>query len=121
MANIEQVLQTQVAWMEKRLDEIEVKVDGVETKIGTVETKVDTVETKVDEMSNTMTKVYEKLIGNALSPEGLIQDLENVKKDVSILKEFKTRLMWTFSIILAIGGVCGYLLGLLFSYLSVKK
>lgn len=126
--NIEQVLQKQVGWMEKRLDEIQVKVDGVETKVDIVELKVDGVETKVDgieetvnEMSATVNKVYEKLAGNELSPGGLIEEFETVKKEVNNLKEFKNKVIWSGSILLAIGGLIGYLITLFFNFLSVKK
>ena len=119
--NIEQVLQTQVTWMEKRLDEIEVKVDGVEVKIDTVENKVNTIETKVDGMSDTITKVYEKLAGNDLSPNGLIKDFELLKKEVNSLKEFKNKLIWAGSVILSIGALIGYLISLVLNFISVKK
>ena len=85
-----------------------------------MEERLDDIDQKVDKMASNLDKIYEKLVGNELSPEGLIMDLENVKHDIKVLKEFKSKIMWTISLIVGTGGVLGYLLGLLFSYLSAK-
>lgn len=85
--------------MEHRLTEMEEKIDGIDSKL---------------------TQVIDAILGNRLTKAGgFMHDIEVLKDKITTLEkkqekddEFKKRLVWTVSIVIAIGVAIQYFLDL---------
>ena len=85
--------------MEHRLTEMEEKIDGIDSKL---------------------TQVIDAILGNRLNKTGgFMNDIEVLKEKINTLEkkqekddEFKKRLVWTVSIVVAIGVAIQYFLDL---------
>lgn len=85
--------------MEHRLTEMEEKIDGIDSKL---------------------TQVIDAILGNRLTKTGgFMNDIEVLKEKISTLEkkqekddEFKKKLVWTVSIVVAIGVAIQYFLDL---------
>lgn len=85
--------------MEHRLTEMEEKIDGIDSKL---------------------TQVIDAILGNRLTKTGgFMNDIEVLKEKINTLEkkqekddEFKKRLVWTVSIVVAIGVAIQYFLDL---------
>jgi predicted nucleic acid-binding Zn-ribbon protein len=96
---MDQDFKSELSQMEHRLTEMEEKIDGIDSKL---------------------TQVIDAILGNRLTKTGgFMNDIEVLKEKIVTLEkkqekddEFKKRLVWTVSIVVAIGVAIQYFLDL---------
>jgi predicted nucleic acid-binding Zn-ribbon protein len=96
---MDQDFKSELSQMEHRLTEMEEKIDGIDSKL---------------------TQVIDAILGNRLTKTGgFMNDIEVLKEKINTLEkkqekddEFKKRLVWTVSIVVAIGVAIQYFLDL---------
>jgi predicted nucleic acid-binding Zn-ribbon protein len=96
---MDQDFKSELSQMEHRLTEMEEKIDGIDSKL---------------------TQVIDAILGNRLTKTGgFMNDIEILKEKIVTLEkkqekddEFKKRLVWTVSIVVAIGVAIQYFLDL---------
>jgi predicted nucleic acid-binding Zn-ribbon protein len=96
---MDQDFKSELSQMEHRLTEMEEKIDGIDSKL---------------------TQVIDAILGNRLNKTGgFMNDIEVLKEKINTLEkkqekddEFKKRLVWTVSIVVAIGVAIQYFLDL---------
>lgn len=96
---MDQDFKSELSQMEHRLTEMEEKIDGIDSKL---------------------TQVIDAILGNRLTKTGgFMHDIEVLKEKIVTLEkkqekddEFKKRLVWTISIVIAIGVAIQYFLDL---------
>jgi len=96
---MDQDFKSELSQMEHRLTEMEEKIDGIDSKL---------------------TQVIDAILGNRLTKAGgFMHDIEILKDKIITLEkkqekddEFKKRLVWTVSIVIAIGVAIQYFLDL---------
>lgn len=81
--------------------------------------RLNEVEETLKLLLSKMTSLYSKLVGDELTPVGFIKEFEDLKKEVKELKDFKNKIIWSISLAAVGGGIAGYLLQVVLSY--VKK
>lgn len=95
----------QLQKMEERLDEMENKLDEMEVKLDSIDGKLN--------------QVIDALRGNPIvKSDGLVVRFEKFEKEVQELKEFKKRIIYSVSAIVAIGLLIEFILKL---YANVTK
>lgn len=99
---------------------IEVQFREMEKRFDEMEDRFDKLEVKFDRFVERLDSIYDKLAGNQLNPIGIVKEIEDLKTEVAQLKEFRSRIYWTISIMFVIGGIVGTMITLFLQYLQVK-
>lgn len=95
----------QLRKMEERLDEMENKLDEMEVKLDSIDGKLN--------------QVIDALRGNPLvKSDGLVIRFEKFERDVQELKEFKKKIIYSVSAIVALGLLMEFIIKL---YANVAK
>lgn len=91
--------QSELEKMDNRLTELESKIDGIDGKLN---------------------QVVEALVGNPLMGDGngLVNKIQKLEKEISDLRDFKKRIIYTVSAIVAMGLVVEFFLN---AYNNIKK
>lgn len=95
--NFEHHINTELKSMDQRLQDLEGKMSSIDTKL---------------------TQVVDAILGNSLTKSGgVVNDIKVLQEKILMLEEkvakqdeFKSRVLWTFGIIVAIGLLCQFLL-----------
>lgn len=107
----------------ERLLTLEENFDSMDKRLTEMEEKIDSIDTK-------LTQVVDAILGNPLTGKGgFMAEIEELRKEIAILKEkqskydtFKNRILWTIGIILGASTVVGLTLKALIElYITVQS
>lgn len=94
-------------------------MEDFQSELSKMDERLTELEEKIDRIDNKLTQVIDALTGNPLvKSDGLVSRFDKFEKDVQDLKEFKKRIIYTVSAIVAIGLVIQFFLRI---YVDVKK
>ena len=79
-------------------------MEPTEIQLKKMEERLDEMEDKLDETDKKLSYVVDALVGNPLvKSDGLVKRLERFESEVQELKDFKKRILYSVSTIVAIG------------------
>lgn len=80
-----------------------------------MEERLTDLESKIDQIDSKLNQVVEALVGNPLigNKDGLASKIERIENDVEDLREFKKKIIYTVSVIVTIGLMIQYFIGLI--------
>ncbi len=79
-------------------------MEPTEIHLQKMENRLDEMEEKLDEIDKKLSYVVDALVGNPLvKSDGLVKRLEKFEADMQELKDFRKRILYTVSAIVAIG------------------
>lgn len=98
-------VQQEIQRMENRLDDIEGRLNHIENKMDSIDSKV--------------SRMYNALVGDeVMKTQGLVSRIEKAEQSVRELKEFKRRILYSVSAIVALGLVIDFFIRL---YMNLTK
>lgn len=86
-----------------------------QTELLKMEERLTDLESKIDQIDSKLNQVVEALVGNPLigNKDGLASKIERIENDVEDLREFKKKIIYTVSVIVTIGLMIQYFIGLI--------
>lgn len=87
-----------------------------QTELLKMEERLTDLESKIDQIDSKLNQVIDALVGNPLvgSKNGLSSRVENIEKDVQDLRDFKKKIIYTVTMIVALGTVLQYFVKIIY-------
>jgi archaellum component FlaC len=82
--------------------------------------RLDKIESKVDNMDDKLQKIYESLVGSEFNPDGIVKTISEMQEEIKALSLFKSRVLWTVALLMSLGGIIGFVSGIIFNYITGK-
>jgi len=94
-------------------------MESTEISLQKMENRLDEMEEKLDEIDKKLSYVVDALVGNPLVKSGgMVNRLDKFEKEIQDLKDFKKRILYSVSAIVAVGLVLEVLIKI---YVSISK
>jgi phage shock protein A len=101
------------------MENTEFQLQKMEERLDEMENKLDDLEVKIDSIDNKLNQVIDALRGNPLvKSDGLVARFEKFEREVQELKDFKKRILYSVSAIVALGLLMEFIIKL---YANVNK
>lgn len=93
--------------------DVQQEIQRMEDRLNDIEGRLNHIESKMDSIDSKVSRMYNALVGDdVMKTEGLVSRIERTEQSVRELKEFKRRIIYTVSAIVAIGLIVDYLVRL---------
>lgn len=91
----------------------------MENRLNDIEGRLNHIENKMDSIDSKVSRMYNALVGDeVMKTEGLVSRIEKTEQSVKELKEFRRRIIYSVSAIVALGLVIDFFIRL---YTNLQK
>ena len=99
--------------------DVQQEIQRMENRLNDIEGRLNHIENKMDSIDSKVSRMYNALVGDeVMKTQGLVSRIERTEQSVRELKEFKRRILYGVSAIVAIGLIIDYLIRL---YTNLQK
>jgi len=99
--------------------DVQQEIQRMENRLNDIEGRLNHIENKMDSIDSKVSRMYNALVGDeVMKTEGLVSRIEKTEQSVKELKEFRRRILYSVSAIVALGLVIDFFIRL---YTNLQK
>jgi peptidoglycan hydrolase CwlO-like protein len=99
--------------------DVQQEIQRMENRLNDIEGRLNHIENKMDSIDSKVSRMYNALVGDeVMKTEGLVSRIEKTEQSVKELKEFRRRIIYSVSAIVALGLVIDFFIRL---YTNLQK
>lgn len=99
--------------------DVQQEIQRMENRLNDIEGRLNHIENKMDSIDSKVSRMYNALVGDdVMKTQGLVSRIEKAEQSVRELKEFRRRILYSVSAIVALGLVIDFFIRL---YTNLQK
>lgn len=99
--------------------DVQQEIQRMENRLNDIEGRLNHIENKMDSIDSKVSRMYNALVGDdVMKTQGLVSRIERAEQSVRELKEFRRRILYSVSAIVALGLVIDFFIRL---YTNLQK
>lgn len=99
--------------------DVQQEIQRMENRLNDIEGRLNHIENKMDSIDSKVSRMYNALVGDdVMKTQGLVSRIEKAEQSVKELKEFKRKIIYSVTAIVALGLVIDFFIRL---YMNLAK